>query len=167
MGVVDFLKPNLEKILVLIFIYFIFYLLDYLVLSQVEFFYIPETVTEIISLPSSFWVLRTLSEILSFYLIACVALWTIDSKKLKFSKKLNSIKEYLKPNRVHLITVIIGYFIMRMVDIFLYGPLISYYIPITEGAMESFVVTFVHIFVELTTFYIAAAFALWIRYHKN
>ena len=58
MQLTDFLKPNAEKLLIMLFSYTIFYLFDVAVLSPAEVFYLPGIAQQFLSAPGIYWILR-------------------------------------------------------------------------------------------------------------
>ncbi len=80
MALLEFLRPNREKLLITFFGYGMFYVFDILILSRVEEFYIFSVTQQILSNPISYWILRFFYEIIIFYIIASFAYWFLHLK---------------------------------------------------------------------------------------
>lgn len=83
MKIIDFLKPNNEKVIITIFSYGLFYVIDFIARGPAEAFYSPKIYQQILSAPYTFWILRSLQEIFTFYIIASFAYWLLNLKSYK------------------------------------------------------------------------------------
>ena len=165
-----FLKPNGEKIAITIFAYFIFYLLDYLVLSQAEIFYTPESAEEMGYFPSGFWIIRTVMEILTFYIIACCAFWIANYEKFRPSGELtkDSLLKYLKSNKINVMTMVFGYSVFGILSVLTYSPLVEFYSTSAESTLpDPFMFTTIRALFDLAVFYLVGVFTHWLLYPKK
>ncbi len=83
MRIIDFLKPNNEKVIITIFSYGLFYVFDTILRGPVEVFYTPNIYQQFLSAPYTFWIFRFLQEIIAFYIIASFFYWFLNLKSYK------------------------------------------------------------------------------------
>lgn len=164
----DFFKPNGQKAIITLASYAVFYILDQLLLTPAENVYLPETVKQIYSVSSLFWVFRFFQEIITFYSIACFAYWyiTLDRKNKTMGKGFWS---YLKPNKINLLLMLTGYAIFYISNALLYIPINDLFLPPSDTT-EAFplALIFIRLFFDLATFYVIGSFAHWmVEYLKK
>ncbi|MBI2543488.1 MAG: hypothetical protein HYW24_04870 [Candidatus Aenigmarchaeota archaeon] len=178
MSLTNFLKPNKEKFLITVSSFFIFYILDILVLSPAEVILTPEVTDIIFNAPISFWILRLLQELVTFYLLASFTFWFLNLKIIQKFKPSNrkSFLGWMKPNKINLILMLTGYAIFYITDTLIYAPLFSFYIMpymtldaaiLTELVNTPLSLMFIRLGFDLVVFYLIAFFSSWLVYRKD
>ena len=77
---------------------------------------------------------------------------------------------FIKPNKVNLILMLVGYALFRIFDVLFFGPLYEFYVPITEGSAPPYPLelSILQLTFNLVTFYLIGSFAYWLaNYFKS
>ena len=160
----ELIKPKKEKVILTAIGYFIFIILDILTLSPLESVYIPAETQQILNAPWIFWTLRTAQELITFYIISVVAYWYINLLKSSGNK---TFLDYIKPNKINTILMLLGYSIFIISDTLLYTPIVNAFTPQSTTSQFSFALAIITLVFYLILFYLIGSFANWLLDYKK